>query len=1357
MKPLLTDPRIRIAAFIVCLCGRASAQTTLTWTGAGLDTNWSTTANWTPVGTPTNGDTVVFGDGGAATGGVNPVTSVLDIPSLSLHTLRFENDAGTHHVHLNANSLGVTYLVEHGRNRFGHTNVATLSNGALSAGTAGTPLENYQVGYRNAAGAFVEGRQALALTNVSVFATRLDVGRIYNNNQNGVRGILDLTACDAVAIDAGRVYLGTINGNGITWGSEGQLLLPLAGTAMIRTPQLWVGDSNPAGNTSRTSLMELGSNAVIHADNFTVARRKCKGTVRFAAGVTGGTLALSGDAQGAADLHIGYNAAATGSNGEGKMDLRGGTFNATLDQVVLGRHNSGNGSGKGSLYFSSGTVTANSVLLAQSDASGSSANDANTTGRLEMDGGMLTVADSVTDGNGFSSVMVDGGDMVVSNAFSTDDFRVGYNGGAGTIDVDGAVRLGSGTEWLDVSIRDSGNLTTTGRADFADAPSVTINANLLRLGWVDTGSSGQSSGTLLLSESGTNAISVNRLDVGDSDAAGNTTFTSEIRFGGGTNTVAVNEINVGKRKSRGVATIGDGGVVTITSRTGGDANLYVGRNNINTGTNCEGTFGLTNGTLNARFNRVVLGLHNQGNGSGKGTFIMGPGEVTANEIILGNPSASATSANPQNTHGNLLIRDGTVMVQGDVRDAGGTSRIEVSGGELSVRGDFIADTVDLGVAGGTNASLVLNGDAGQTWLVGTFEHVSAGTLQFNVGGGMPVLRCTDASFSAGAGIAVGVTDDGGPNTNLAAATVWVGGSNAWDDVTDAHWSSGVPAAHAIVVSNTAVTVVTASNLTDNGLTCVSTGWTVNVTPGANGTVDVVRVGGALDTGQRWARISSTNAFVTRDFGLLVGDTPGSGAGASGLLLEGGALRIAGDVASDGGYTPVRIDGGDVEVTGAFEADAFRLGYLGRTARLAVSNGVVRVGDPAVPELVDIARREGGQGGVKTVGHADFAYATGVELAAAQLRIGTANSVNGPVFEGQLALAATGTNRISAGTVTIGDSPLEGAGSSPNGPTNALHFGGGENLVEADVVYVARRKIVGRADIVPDGTLTMRGLNVAGTKLRIGFNDAGTGTLTDGVLDLSGVTFDATLDELLVARHNTGNGGGAGTFVMDAGSVTVASNVELARVSVGGTSTSPGKTVATVVLNGGRLDVSGQVLDGGGVSSLTLAGADVTAPTVRNIDTLSLSGGSLEAGVITNTAGITDFTFSGGRLTADRIGTGTNLVQSGGTLAPGSAVGTTDVYGNYEVASGTWELDYGTGSNDMVVVHGTLTLGAGSRLELNKLTPTDTDKLVIGEYETLSGTFSQTAGLATGAEVVYHYGPTGRQIAIVKRGTMLLVR
>lgn len=46
-------------ALALLLAGPAVAQTTRTWTGAGLNTNWGNASNW-DTGVPATGDVVVF-------------------------------------------------------------------------------------------------------------------------------------------------------------------------------------------------------------------------------------------------------------------------------------------------------------------------------------------------------------------------------------------------------------------------------------------------------------------------------------------------------------------------------------------------------------------------------------------------------------------------------------------------------------------------------------------------------------------------------------------------------------------------------------------------------------------------------------------------------------------------------------------------------------------------------------------------------------------------------------------------------------------------------------------------------------------------------------------------------------------------------------------------------------------------------------------------------------------------------------------------------------------------------------------------------------------------------------------------
>ena len=65
----------------------------------------------------------------------------------------------------------------------------------------------------------------------------------------------------------------------------------------------------------------------------------------------------------------------------GTLDLSGGTFNATLGDVVIGRIGSGAGYGRGTLTMDDGIVTANSITLADP---GSGTNPTNTTGTLTV-------------------------------------------------------------------------------------------------------------------------------------------------------------------------------------------------------------------------------------------------------------------------------------------------------------------------------------------------------------------------------------------------------------------------------------------------------------------------------------------------------------------------------------------------------------------------------------------------------------------------------------------------------------------------------------------------------------------------------------------------------------------------------------------------------------------------------------------------------------------------------------------------------------------------------------------------------------------------------------------------------------
>ena len=140
----------------------------------------------------------------------------------------------------------------------------------------------------------------------------------------------------------------------------------------------------------------------------------------------------------AADLDIGINVDGTGTNNVSLLDTTGATLNATLDQVRIGKQNSGGGSGNGTLTFDAGTITANSISLAEGNRSWAT---------IRQLGGTLTVNGNVTDGTGSSQLRIEGGTFNAGGNVSADLIVVGYDARNATMNMTGATAaIGSASE-----------------------------------------------------------------------------------------------------------------------------------------------------------------------------------------------------------------------------------------------------------------------------------------------------------------------------------------------------------------------------------------------------------------------------------------------------------------------------------------------------------------------------------------------------------------------------------------------------------------------------------------------------------------------------------------------------------------------------------------------------------------------------------------------------------------------------------------------------------------------------------------------------------------------------------------------
>ena len=286
----------------------------------------------------------------------------------------------------------------------------------------------------------------------------LEVGRRDQALAGTTTGRLDLGAATGVTIDVSSVRVGTIASVAEEGWAQGFLTLSQAGNNTITADLLDVGESPDRGNTSNTSELHLGGALnTINANTVGFGRNKGRGSVDI---VPGGTLTIQGRAGAGteADLYIGYNVTSTGTQGFGQLDLTDCTFNATLDELRIGRHHSGSSS-TGILTMDAGTVTANNIVLADG---------ANSTGILNLNGGTL-IAGAISQGGGNAQFNWSGGTLTVGTlGFSlTQDvagtvFAPGQSPGLTTIAGDYALTAGSleiemnGTEQGDLDGDDIG-------------------------------------------------------------------------------------------------------------------------------------------------------------------------------------------------------------------------------------------------------------------------------------------------------------------------------------------------------------------------------------------------------------------------------------------------------------------------------------------------------------------------------------------------------------------------------------------------------------------------------------------------------------------------------------------------------------------------------------------------------------------------------------------------------------------------------------------------------------------------------------------------------------------------------------
>jgi len=657
------------------------------------------------------------------------------------------------------------------------------------------------------------------------------------------------------------------------------------------------------------------------------------------------------------------------------------------------------------------------------------------TGGLTMDRGTLIPTNSITLGGaltfGTSNAVTTVGTLDLSNADATFGSMVSQYFTAATtptaavtlpagrtLNISGNVTIGLdapasnpnstvvlGTGGAFVQNAPGGSLTvgtrtqnvnqpTVGTLDLTGLASATINVANVNLGLVTNGSvsAATTSGFLKLAPS-TSLTATTQILIGDSGSTGNTGATSTLTAGSGANTLATPLIIVGGRKSNGRIDIAAGGTLTINNGVN-KTDLYVTRNNLNTGTGITATFDMTGGTLIANLGTLTVGEKTGGGtGTATATFTLGTSalsSVSIDNLVIGNTSGGGTATGTVNLNGGTVTMGAT---GGGITDGTGTSTLTLNGATLEMSGKNIGsatsliDTLNFQSGALQNVAQINNGagltktTAGTLTLAGTNTYTgttnanagilligsvlglpggigaTGGTSGLAINGGVVGLGSGDFTRALGTGVdQVQFTSAGGFAAFAADRAVNLGGASA--GVT---WGTGsfVPSGQALILGAATATHtvdfqnpidVTGADRTfqvDNGAAAVD----AKISGAITGTSGIVKTGaGTLNltaTGTYTGNTTvSQGALTTTEVNGPGSTTVAQNAQLTSDRIIQAGLTLQGSAGNTSGLTTIRTSGSNAQGansgashvnTLAINNDGAALGTRGYYATLDLKN------------------------------------------------------------------------------------------------------------------------------------------------------------------------------------------------------------------------------------------------------------------------------------------------------------------------------------------------------------------------------------------------------------------------------------
>ncbi|MGD0260908.1 MAG: DNRLRE domain-containing protein [Verrucomicrobiota bacterium] len=421
----VTDPGNLSASASFTLTVESHAPGTYVWNGPGVGANaWSASGNWSPAGPPDAFDDVKFFDSGAGGVAVSNINNAVDAGfGGTVASLQYGNTNGNHTTFINPG--------------------ATLSLIGLNGLVAGTETDN---GQTQTVSATVTGPGARLVVDNS--GANLVVRQGTANSGGSQRATLDLSGLGNLSATLNQVLVGVI---GPVNRPTGTLLLARTNTLTATgSPGLCVADSN--SNAGGQNLLYLGQTNAIFVDSIVIARQKGNATLRFNPAFANPAVCFRGSdgSSRVSSWNIADNSlqSTSSSSALGTNDFSGGTVDALVDTLVLGKSQKTTGAGStGVLTFTSGTFDVNTVQVGQQAQSGATSGGVgrvnvngpgavlivnttlelgstsggigttNTSGTLSINGGtVLANAILVGAGSGTNTLAIANGTLAVTNS-----------------------------------------------------------------------------------------------------------------------------------------------------------------------------------------------------------------------------------------------------------------------------------------------------------------------------------------------------------------------------------------------------------------------------------------------------------------------------------------------------------------------------------------------------------------------------------------------------------------------------------------------------------------------------------------------------------------------------------------------------------------------------------------------------------------------------------------------------------------------------------------------------------------------------------------------------------------------------